>query len=945
MMPHPEATFFGRCLARLAGLIYRHPRWFIWPQALLLVLAAAYTVDSLQFSTRRDDLVGANQKYHHNFLSLKREFPQQYDLVVVVESADAERNRQFIERLGAKVEAERIRFSASPQTQAAPDAHRLRRWLEAAELRASRPVETLETNLFVNVFYKGDLKTLGSKALLFLSEEELRGLHETLGDYRPFINRFTQATNLTSLFDLVNTSIRKARRETNAENQSLVRVLPALGRIIRQAQAALERPGHPPSPGVNALFNTSPEAERAIYLTFNDGRLYLLTAQAPLESLNNDAVRRLNELVEETRLEVPGVNVGLTGEPVLDAAEMLQSQKDTTLASVVSLILCALIFIYGYHETGRPIKATLCLVVGLAYTMAFATLTVGHLNILTITFAPMLIGLAIDFGVHLVTRYEEELRHGASELDSLTKAMVFTGKGIFTGAITTAAGFLAMTLTDFKGIKEMGIICGGGLLISLIPMMTLLPALLLKGRQNILDHSYQEAPHRRAHIERLWLGRPKATVLLTLAICVGSVFGARSVFFDYNLLNMQSADLPAVQTEHKLIASSTKSVIFAAVVATNLDHAAALEARIGRLDSVASVDSITRFLHENPAPKLARINEIKQSLAGLTFAPPDAAPVNVPQLSQSLYSFYGYLGAALNEIGNEEPALANQLAALRTDIAALRRYMIQRWESDPEACAAQLAIYQSALFRDVRDTFHALQSQDTRGQLRIEDLPPALRDRFVGVNGRFLLQIFPKKDVWQRDHQEEFIKQLRSVDPDVTGTPVQVYEYTELLRLSYIEAAWYSLGAICLMVLVHFRSFSTLVLALLPVAVGTLGMVGMMGFSGIPFNPANIMTLPLVIGIGVTNGIHILNRFAEEQTPSILSKSTGKAVLVSGLTTIAGFGSLILAKHQGIESLGYVMAMGTAGCMIAGLTFLPALLQLRINWSRQGKKQPSALTQ
>ena len=129
---------------------------------------------------------------------------------------------------------------------------------------------------------------------------------------------------------------------------------------------------------------------------------------------------------------------------------MTQSQKDTTLASIVSLVLCALIFIYGYNETGRPVKATICLVVGLAYTLAFTTLTVGHLNILTITFVPMLIGLAIDYGVHLITRYEEELRHGKTEEAALTKAMVFTGQGIFTGALTTAGAFLAMALHAFQ---------------------------------------------------------------------------------------------------------------------------------------------------------------------------------------------------------------------------------------------------------------------------------------------------------------------------------------------------------------------------------------------------------------------------------------------------------------------------------------------------------------
>src|SRR5439155_6943543 len=157
------------------------------------------------------------------------------------------------------------------------------------------------------------------------------------------------------------------------------------------------------------------------------------TARARRDDLNGQAVQRLRALVAQTRAVVPGVNVGIAGEPVLEFDEMAQSQHDTTLATIVSLVLVALIFIYGYNESGRPIKATICLIVGLAYTMAFATLVIGHLNILTITFVPMLIGLAIDFGVHLVTRYEEELRQGKTEREALEKAMVYTGQGIFTG--------------------------------------------------------------------------------------------------------------------------------------------------------------------------------------------------------------------------------------------------------------------------------------------------------------------------------------------------------------------------------------------------------------------------------------------------------------------------------------------------------------------------------
>ena len=890
-------SFLARLLGRLATAVIRYPRWFFWPQVVLFILSIVFTVKFLQFDTARSRLVGKHQRYHENYMEFQKEFPQQDDLVVVVESENLEKNRQFVERLGARLEA--------------------------------------ETNLFKDVFYKGDLTMMGNKALLFVPEDDLETLRNTLKDDLPFIQKFVQTTNLVSFFDLINTQFRTAKRETNAQNEALVKSLPALESILRQANESLQRPGTPPSPGITALFKADGEASAATYITFNHGKIFLVTTHPPDASLKAAAINRLRTLVEEIRDEVPGVNVGITGESVLELDEMEQSQKDTTLASVVTLVLCALMFIYGYHETGRPIKATICLLVGLAYTFAFATLTIGHLNILTITFLPMLMGLAIDFGVHLITRYEEELRHGKSEQEALTKAMVFTGQGIFTGALTTAGAFVAMAFTNFKGIQEMGIICGGGLMICLVPMMTLLPVMLLRGRQNVIDHQIHFV-EKRARIENVWLQRPVLVTSVVIVTCVLAAWQAQRVYFDYNLLDMQSKGLPAVVYEQKLIDSADKSVLYCAVVADNLNEAVELEAKIKTLTNVVSdVESIAGFLHQKQGNKLALISSIKQILAPLKFDPPDMRPVEIYDLSRTLYSFGGYLGAARDEVSSSHPELAHQFATLQKTVLTLRQNMLAGGNEALEQHGQKLAEYQQALFEDLRNTFQSLQRQDDRAPLRIEDLPPALRDRFVGKDQKFLLQVYPKKDVWDHKNQEEFIDVLRkALDPNdtnhpvITGTPVQLLEYTTLLKNSYITAAWYSLAAIAVMVLIHFRSLLAVILALIPVGIGTLWLVGLMGWLRIPFNPANIMTLPLVIGIGVTNGIHILNRYAEEGTPSILTRSTGKAVLVSGLTAIAGFGSLILAKHRGIHSLGVIMSVGIAMCMIAGLTFLPALLNL-----------------
>lgn len=929
-----------RLLQWLADAIFEHRAWFFWPQVVLFVICVAGTVRFLKANMDRNDLVGSDKAYHRNFLKFKAEFPTQDDLVCVVESEDFEKNRQFVERLGSRLEAHST--AKSP------------------------------TNLLMDVFYKGDLKMLGPKALLFVPEESLVEMRKALKDYRPFIEQFSGASNLPALFQKINHQIRTAKRETNAENESLIKALPALERIIRRAEDCLGRAGIPPSPGVDALFGAGPEAERETYITFANGKIYLVTAKARNADLNTDAVDLFRRLVAETQREVSGVNVAITGEPVLEYDEMVQSQKDSTIATIVSLVIVVLIFVFAYAQTGRPLKATACLVVGLGYTMGYTTLVVGHLNILTITFVPMLIGLAIDFGVHLITRFEEELRNGRTEREAMEKAVVNTGQGIFTGCFTTAGAFFAMALTDFKGIQEMGIITGGGMLICLVPMMTMLPVLLLRrNRQNAIDHqSYVHEVERRrverrrvrshhhdaanlangaaveevdprARLERLWLDRPWTVVFATLTLCGISIWKFGTVYFDYNLLNMQSAGLPAVVFEKKLIDSADKSVLFGAVIADSTEQAVQLEERLKKLPSVASLDSMSKYLQPSPPSKLQLIADVKREASRIHFVDPDSNPVSIETLSQTLWSLNGYLLHISEEVSRAgETNVLESVTSLRNAGQSLRYRMFQ---GDREANAQKLGHYQVALLRDIQTTFETLRKQDSSGSMRVEDLPEALRHRFIGVTGKHLIQVYPVKNVWERANQEVFVRELRTVDPNVTGTPVQLLEYTDLLRKSYVEAAWWALAAIAVLVLIHFRSLVQLILALVPVLIGTIWMVGFMGWSGIPFNPANIMTLPLVIGIGVTNGIHILNRFAEEKNPSILAKSTGKAVLVSGLTTIAGFGSLVIAEHQGIQSLGWVMATGTATCMFAGLTFLPALLTLmgRARERRQATSTPA----
>jgi uncharacterized protein len=611
-MSQPHRAEPPRWLAWLADSVMAHPRWWVVPQLLLFVLAVGFTVDRLEFKLDRSDLVSADDEEHRNYLELIKEFPLQKEMVVVVESESRERNRQFVERLGAKLE--------------------------------------VETNLFTDVFYKGDLKLLGDKALLFLPEQDLRELGDRLRTYRPFLDQFTAATNLVSLINLLNRQIRTSEQSA-AANADLINALPAIRRILDQAADSLARPGVPPSPGLAALFGGGGEAESQMYITFANDSLYLVTVRARSSTVVNDAIRRLRALIAETKLEVPGMTVGATGENLLEFDEMQQSQRDSLRASVVAFVLCGLIFIFGYQETGRPLKAVCCLLVGLGLTMGYTTLVVGHLNILTITFAPILIGLAIDFGVHLITRYEEELRRGREQREAMRLAMVNTGGGVFSGALTTAGAFFAMAVTEFKGIREMGLICGGGMLVSLVPMMTLLPVLLLRGRQNVLDHFKANRPGWTNRLEGCFLRHPVATLAFGVVVTGLAVWQLPRVYFDYNLLNLQSRDLPAVALSRKLIESDSRSVLYAAVQVDSLEEALELEAKLRTLPTVSSVnfggiDEMSHYLTEDQSLKLRLVDDIRRDIGGLRFAPPDTNRVALDQLGAALYSLGAYMGLA-----------------------------------------------------------------------------------------------------------------------------------------------------------------------------------------------------------------------------------------------------------------------------------------------------------
>ena len=246
----------------------------------------------------------------------------------------------------------------------------------------------------------------------------------------------------------------------------------------------------------------------------------------------------------------------------------------------------------------------------------------------------------------------------------------------------------------------------------------------------------------------------------------------------------------------------------------------------------------------------------------------------------------------------------------------------------PEELSQRVADFQQRVAADLLGRLHMLQRAANPEPPSLQDLPDSLLTRFIGRSGKFLMKIYSKKDIWNLADRERFVQDIRSVDPDATGNPLQVYEASRHMKRSYEQAAIYAFIAIVVMLIIEFRNLHYPLLAMLPLGMGMLQMFGLMGFLNIPLNSANMIVLPLILGLGAENGIHIVNDFRRRTARyHRMSSATTTAVIINSLTTMVGFAALMVANHQGLQSLGRVLTIGMSCCLLSALV-LPNLFVL-----------------
>jgi hopanoid biosynthesis associated RND transporter like protein HpnN len=639
------------------------------------------------------------------------------------------------------------------------------------------------------------------------------------------------------------------------------------------------------------------------------------------------ATDELRRVIDAVAGRHPDVEIGLTGLPVMENDEMRASEQSMVWASVLSLIAVAVVISAGFGGLRHALMANGVLMIGMAWAFAWATASVGHLNILSVTFTVTMIGVGIDYGTYYVGRYLESRRRGVSCEEALLETSESVGPGILTGAITTAIAFFCASLTSFVGVAELGTIAGGGILLCCAAELLVLPAVLAIVDRSVLGRRLPEPVPVHAWLDPL-MRRPRLVVLAGMACTMAVAGGLHELDYDHNLLNMQPDGLESVEVEKKLLEECDQSVWYALSIADSREQLLERKERLVALPNVERVDEIASLLPADEELKRPVIARVRDRLAGLPERPPQIPVDRLETLGETL-------AWAHAEVVKRPGGLrtAWHIERIRDTLRRLT----------PEECYRTVSAFQQRAAGDLLSRLHALAVVADPEPPTLDDLPPSLVERFVGSSGRHLLKIYGRGDIWNFDSLERFVHDVRSVDPRATGNPLQAYEASLEMKRSYEQAALAALVVILGVLWLDFRNVGHAVLAALPLFVGMLQMFGLMGLVGIDLNPANLIGIPLILGIAVDYGVHVMHDAIERPGPYRMSASTANSVLVDALTTILGFGALMVANHRGLESLGRLLSLGVTTCTISALVLLPALLtMLRSRTHRRTDREDEA---
>ncbi|SFE99685.1 MMPL family transporter [Nitrosomonas sp. Nm166] len=878
-----------RFFARWADFCYQNAIWVILTLSVLTALSTIYTVNNLGVHTDTTDMLSEDVPFRANHIRYKKSFSQYEDtLLLVLDAPTPEQTHSAAKRLATYL----------------------------AENNAQFP----------NTYYLSGEPFFEQNGLLFKSISELGHITDHLAAAQPLVVRIAENPTLYTFSSILAEAIDELRTGRTLELE------PVLNGVSATMDARLA--GKPRALSWQALL--SGEAQKETYQEF-------LVVKPKLDYSQifaaEEPIKLIRTAAQDMGLTADAAEkLRITGDVALAYDELISAMYGAQESGLLALVAVAGVLFVALRSAGAVLIVILSLMVGLLLTAAFATVAVGYLNLISIAFAVLYIGLGVDYAIHFLLRHEELRKPDQSVAEALYKAGGDMGQSLLICAITTAIGFYAFMPTTYRGVAELGLISGTGMIISFLITMILIPALQrffpTKPRKSSVSI---KTINRILDLPRHWRKLICGITITAIVICA---IALPQIRFDYNLLNLNNPRAESVQTFQELLKSTEDSPWHIDILADNLQEAEQIVRRLEALPEVDKVISILDLVPQEQEAKSLLIEEMAMTLGPIFFSPAASQSEDrhtVAEQRMALEKLY----KALNQFIAEQPAHAAIASAhkLHSSLSDLLARLEKSTKDNDQQEEQLLHALGSDLLSLLPDSIKRLQQTLEAKPFTQQDLPVTVSSHWHSPDDTYRIAVYPSENINDNDALRRFVHAVQKIAPTATGAPVISLEAGEAVVDAFIHAFSLALLGVIFTLWMMLRSITAALLVLIPLLLATLFTGACTVLLALPFNFANIIALPLLLGIGIDSSLHMVHRSRHTGIvyENLLHTSTARAIFYSALTTLAGFGSLVFSSHQGTASMGLLLTIGLFLTLICVLIILPVLLQ------STGKKKQSII--
>jgi len=797
----------------------------------------------------------------------------------------------------------------------------------------------IDFQLFQRVDYKAATDFMKNHMLMLIKAEDLNNTKELFMD-----------PNLVGLIRNLNNSMEKEyvgqaeSISTREKEDGAVSFIHGIRNLVETVQGTLE--SEVSSEDIETAANKLLFGEP--YMLSYDRSALVMIAVPNFTIMDRDLLMisaiKMQELVDETLEQFPDVSAGLTGSIAREHDEQVYAQQSFSYSTLIAFVFILFLLILSFRMWVAPLFAIATLFIGVIWALGVGWLVVRQLNMMTAMMSVILLGLGIDFAIHFITGFTERRAAGDSILESLQHTFTKSVNAIITGALTTACAFLTLMISEARGMRELGIVIGVGLVAILLATVFVLPVMLVL-RERHIDKKIARGVKRlqRRDISFKFLGRLaqrlggnfRITLLWSMIVTALLVWSALNIKYDHNLMNIEPKGLQSIALQDTVLDKFDLSLEYALILAHGVEESRRFAEQSKELSSVALVTDISIYLptKEEQDKRKKHIIDIENSMRNAIIEK-RIQPTRTEELQKEL----GRLEMNIMEmqdmafLGGQDKVDEACKSLVGDPESSHPISLIQQLDEQiantPEV-TAKLSAFQRTFAPYFKKTVLQMSNRES---IQLDDLPVSILDRYSNIHrDQFLVTIYPAGSLWEdKDFLDRFNADLNRVSERATGSAPLFTALIGIFARDGRNALLLTIMLVFVLLWIDFRKPQYALMAMIPLAFGTFWMVGLMNLIGMKFNFVNLIGLPLIIGIGIDDGVHLVHRWRTEGSGHIRTvyAGTGKAVLLTSLTTMFAFGSLMFSVFRGWASFGATLTIGVGSCFIMSVFTLPAIMGL-----------------